>query len=83
MESLAGRVTVSVTTRYRDTHRQGSRTNRPERPDSEQCCLLRSPNAGPVAGAVLKPENKAYAVIRPKGSLEIFGVVVGMFRRYR
>lgn len=32
---------------------------------------------------VLKPENKAYAVIRPKGSLEIFGVVVGMFRRYR
>ncbi len=32
---------------------------------------------------VLKPENKAYPVIRPKGQLEIFGVVVGQFRRYR
>lgn len=32
---------------------------------------------------VLKPENRAYPVIRPKGNLEIFGVVVGQFRRYR
>lgn len=32
---------------------------------------------------VLKPENKAYPVIRPKGELDIFGVVVGQFRRYR
>lgn len=32
---------------------------------------------------VLRPENKAYAVIRPKGELEIFGVVVGQFRKYR
>ena len=32
---------------------------------------------------VLMPENKAYPVIRPKGELEIFGVVVGMFRTYR
>ncbi len=32
---------------------------------------------------VLKPENKAYPVIRPKGEIEIFGVVVGQFRRYR
>lgn len=32
---------------------------------------------------VLKPENKAYPVIRPKGVLEIFGVVVGQFRTYR
>lgn len=32
---------------------------------------------------VLRPENKAYPVIRPKGDLEIFGVVVGMFRKYR
>lgn len=31
---------------------------------------------------VLKPENKAYPVIRPKGGLEIFGVVVGLFRKY-
>jgi len=31
----------------------------------------------------LKPENKAYPTIRPKGDLEIFGVVVGQFRRYR
>jgi repressor LexA len=29
---------------------------------------------------VLKPENKAYPVIRPKGELEIFAVVVGQFR---
>ncbi len=32
---------------------------------------------------VLKPENPAYATIRPKGTLEIFGVVVGLVRRYR
>ena len=32
---------------------------------------------------VLKPENKSYPVIRPKGALEIFGVVVGQFRKYR
>lgn len=32
---------------------------------------------------VLKPENKAYPVIRPRGELEIFGVVVGQFRKYK
>ena len=32
---------------------------------------------------VLRPENKAYPVIRPKGDAEIFGVVVGLFRNYR
>ncbi|MBI3936541.1 MAG: translesion error-prone DNA polymerase V autoproteolytic subunit [Betaproteobacteria bacterium] len=32
---------------------------------------------------VLRPENKAYPVIRPKGDSEIFGVVVGLFRKYR
>lgn len=32
---------------------------------------------------VLRPENKAYPVIRPKGTAEIFGVVVGLFRKYR
>lgn len=31
---------------------------------------------------VLQPENKAYPVIRPKGELEIFGVVVGLIRKY-
>lgn len=31
---------------------------------------------------VLRPENKSYPVIRPRGELEIFGVVVGLFRRY-
>jgi repressor LexA len=31
---------------------------------------------------ILKPHNKAYPVIRPKGSLEIFGVMVGLVRRY-
>ncbi|MFN0038110.1 MAG: LexA family protein [Burkholderiales bacterium] len=32
---------------------------------------------------VLRPQNKAYPVIRPRGELEIFGVVVGQFRTYR
>jgi repressor LexA len=32
---------------------------------------------------VLRPENKAYPVIRPKDSTEIFGVVVGLFRKFR
>lgn len=31
---------------------------------------------------VLRPENKTYPVIHPKGVLEIFGVVVGQFRKY-
>ena len=30
---------------------------------------------------VLKPENKAYPVIRPEGTLEIFGVMVGLVRK--
>ena len=32
---------------------------------------------------VLKPHNKAYPVIRPKGMLEIYGVVTGLARRFR
>ena len=32
---------------------------------------------------VLLPANPAYPVIRPKGELEIFGVVVGQFRKYK
>lgn len=32
---------------------------------------------------ILKPHNKAYPVIRPQGSLEIYGVMVGLVRRYR
>lgn len=32
---------------------------------------------------VLRPENKAYPVIRPKADLEIFGVVIGLVRKYR
>lgn len=31
---------------------------------------------------VLKPANPVYPVIRPRGSLEIFGVVVGIIRKY-
>ena len=31
---------------------------------------------------VLRPANKAYAVIRPGERLEIFGVVTGLFRKY-
>ena len=30
---------------------------------------------------VLKPENRAYPVIRPEGSLEIFGVMIGLVRK--
>jgi repressor LexA len=32
---------------------------------------------------VLKPANKAYPVIRPRGRLEIFGVMAGLVRRMR
>lgn len=32
---------------------------------------------------ILIPHNKAFPVIRPKGNLEIFGVLVGLVRRYR
>ena len=32
---------------------------------------------------ILKPHNPAYPVIRPKGDLEIFGVMVGLVRRYQ
>ena len=32
---------------------------------------------------VLRPANQAYPVIRPQGSLEIFGVLVGLIRKYR
>lgn len=32
---------------------------------------------------ILKPHNPAYPVIRPRGELEIFGVVTGLVRRYR
>ena len=30
---------------------------------------------------VLRPENRAYPVIRPEGALEIFGVMVGLVRK--
>lgn len=31
---------------------------------------------------ILKPHNKAYPIIRPHGELEIFGVMVGLVRRF-
>jgi len=34
-------------------------------------------------GFYLRPGNKAYQEIRPKDSLELFGVVVGEFRKYK
>jgi repressor LexA len=34
-------------------------------------------------GFVLKPANKAYPVLRPKGGFEIFGVMAGLVRRTR
>lgn len=33
--------------------------------------------------SVLRPANLAYPVIRPRATLEIFGVVVGLARKYR
>ena len=30
---------------------------------------------------ILRPENKAYPVIRPEGALEVFGVMVGLVRK--
>ena len=32
---------------------------------------------------ILRPANPAYPVIRPKDTLEIFGVLVGLIRKYR
>ena len=32
---------------------------------------------------VLIPANPAYPIIRPQGDLEIFGIVVGQFRKYQ
>ncbi|MDO8312805.1 MAG: S24 family peptidase [Sideroxyarcus sp.] len=32
---------------------------------------------------ILRPENPAYPVIRPQGTLEIFGILVGIVRKYR
>jgi len=32
---------------------------------------------------ILRPHNPAYPIIRPQGSLEIFGVLVGLVRNYR
>jgi repressor LexA len=32
---------------------------------------------------ILRPANPAFPVIRPQGSLEIFGVLVGLIRKYR
>jgi repressor LexA len=32
---------------------------------------------------ILKPHNPAYPIIRPKGQLEVFGVVTGLVRRYQ
>jgi repressor LexA len=34
------------------------------------------------AGFLLQPANPAYAPIRPNGTLEIYGVVVGLIRKY-
>ena len=32
---------------------------------------------------ILRPENTAYPVIRPQGTLEIFGILIGLIRKYR
>lgn len=32
---------------------------------------------------ILIPANPAYPVIRPQGGLEIFGIVIGQFRKYK
>lgn len=38
--------------------------------------------SGGAAAWILAPDNPAYQVIHPKGSLEILGVVTGSFRRF-
>ncbi len=35
------------------------------------------------SGFILRPANIAFPTIRPRGDLEIFGVVVGQFRKYK
>ena len=32
---------------------------------------------------ILRPANPAYPIIRPQGTLEIFGVLIGLIRKYR
>ncbi len=32
---------------------------------------------------ILRPANQAYPIIRPQGTLEIFGVMTGLIRKYR
>lgn len=32
---------------------------------------------------ILRPENPAYPVIRPQGTLEIYGVLIGLIRKYQ
>ena len=32
---------------------------------------------------ILRPHNKGFPIIRPQDSLEIYGVMVGLVRRYR
>lgn len=32
---------------------------------------------------ILRPANQAFPVIRPQGTLEIFGVLIGLIRKYR
>ncbi len=32
---------------------------------------------------ILRPANQAYPIIRPQGTLEIFGVLIGLIRKYR
>ncbi len=34
-------------------------------------------------GVYLRPASTDYPIIRPQGQLEVFGVVVGLFRKYR
>jgi hypothetical protein len=34
------------------------------------------------SGFFLRPANPAYAPIRPKGEFQVFGVVVGLIRKY-
>ena len=35
------------------------------------------------SGFFLRPANPAYVPLRPKGEFQIFGVVVGLIRKYR
>ena len=61
------------------TRRGQARRHR--RRDRRQPVHAEAARPRPRPASCCKPENKAYPVIRPEGTLEIFGVMVGLVRK--